>query len=61
MKNLSLTSSKNIKTYMYINTVVVAVACGSFGYRANSSGYRAMMTPQGVKKRPWNLMSVCEK
>ena len=36
VKRLSLTSSKNIKTYIYINTVVVADACGSFGYLANS-------------------------
>jgi len=38
IERLSLTSSKNIKTYIYINIVVVADACGSFGYHANSDG-----------------------
>jgi hypothetical protein len=38
IKRLSRTSSKNINTYIYINTVAVADACGSFGYRANSDG-----------------------
>jgi hypothetical protein len=42
LKCLPLTSSKNIDTYIYINTVVVVDACGSFGYRANNDGYRRL-------------------
>jgi hypothetical protein len=58
VKRLLLTSSKNIKTYIYINTVVVADACGSFGYRANSNGVLEIHRTQAVKKQARDLMMV---